>query len=198
MPSVEPVRFTKTERRAYYRRLLESFSSPHFQDWNQKLGPRLLEVARKIPPQSFVTVYNARPKEANLSALFELPLCFCFPRVLSEDGQMEFRWVKDVSDQGEFELGPYGILEPKKTNSLVAKEDVHTCFIPLLAFDKSGRRLGNGHGFYDRFLNGFSGLKVGVGFEWQCSLTPLPEEAHDQRLDIAITEWETRNFRKVR
>jgi 5-formyltetrahydrofolate cyclo-ligase len=175
--------------------LLEQFSSPHFRAWNEKLGPRLLEVAREIPEGSYVAVYRAKAKEADLSALFRLPLRFCFPRVLSDDGLMEFRCVKKPGAEQEFQLGAYGILEPTLHHPVVSREEMAACFAPLLAFDKSGRRLGNGKGFYDRFLDGFAGLKIGVGFEWQYSVTPLPNEAHDQKLDLVVTEWETRDFR---
>lgn len=185
----------KKERRNYYRRLLEQFSSMHFAAWNEKLGPQLAKAAREIPAGSYVAVYRARAKEADLSALFKLPHRFCFPRVLSDDGLMEFRWVKKPEAAGEFEAGPYGILQPKVSCAVVPREKMSACFAPLLAFDRSGRRLGNGKGFYDRFLDGYPGLKIGVGFEWQYSLTPLPNEAHDQRLDLAVTELETRDFR---
>jgi 5,10-methenyltetrahydrofolate synthetase len=167
----------------------------HFLAWNEKLGPRLIEAAREIPKDSYVAVYKARAKEADLSALGELPLRLCFPRVLSDDGDMEFRWIKKPGAKGEFEPGPYGILAPKLSNPIIQREEMAACFVPLLAFDENGRRLGNGKGFYDRFLNGFKGLKVGVGFEWQFSITPLPNEAHDQRLDLVVTEHETRDFR---
>jgi 5-formyltetrahydrofolate cyclo-ligase len=175
--------------------LLEQFSSMHFSAWNEKLGPRLLVAAREIPKDSFVAVYRARAKEADLSALFALPLRFCFPRILSDDGRMEFRWVKKPAAAGEFEPGPYGILEPILGCPVVERASMNVCFAPLLAFDESGRRLGNGKGFYDRFLDGFEGLKIGVGFEWQFSVTTLPTEAHDQRLDLAVTELVTRDFR---
>jgi 5-formyltetrahydrofolate cyclo-ligase len=185
----------KKERRSYYRRLLEQFSSPHFQKWNAKLGPRLVKASREIPKGSYVAVYRARAKEADLSALFDLPLKLCFPRVLSDDGHMQFHWVKKPAAIREFEPGAYGILEPKSALPVIARDEMGACFAPLLAFDSSGRRLGNGKGFYDRFLDGFRGLKIGVGFEWQYSVTPLPDEAHDQRLDLVVTELETRDFR---
>jgi 5-formyltetrahydrofolate cyclo-ligase len=155
-----------------------------------------LKVAKKLPHGSYVAVYASRPKEANLSALFSLPLRFCFPRVLSDDGQMEFRWVKAAGKKGELILGPYNIFEPNAKHPLVQRNEIKACFAPLLAFDEKGRRLGNGKGFYDRFLDGFKGLKVGVGFEWQYSVTPLPDEAHDQPLDLVVTEHGIRDFRK--
>ena len=186
----------KKERRSYYRRLLQQFSSPHFQEWNEKLAPRLLEVASKVSKDSYVAVYQAKAKEADLSPLFALPLRFCFPKVLSDEGVMEFRWVKNPRAEAEFESGAFGIMEPRKQHPVVPRDEIKVCFAPLLAFDGSGRRLGNGKGYYDRFLDGYRGLRIGVGFEWQFSVTPLPHEPHDQHLDIIVTELETRDFRR--
>jgi 5-formyltetrahydrofolate cyclo-ligase len=185
----------KRERRAYYRKLQESFPAQLFAQWNQGLAPRLREVAAELPRGSLVAVYQARAKEASLKPLFDLPFRFAFPLVLdAEKGEMEFRLVEKAADESEFHIGPFGILEPTKKHPLVDRAEIQACFIPLLAFDLNGRRLGRGKGFYDRFLDGFAGLKLGVGFEWQFSPEELPVEKHDQRLDLAITEQLIRDF----
>ncbi len=184
----------KKERRLYYRQLQDSFPAAQYEIWNQQLAPRLCEAAKALPKNSFVAVYQARAKEANLTALFSLPLRFCFPRVLSSDGQMEFRWVKNPSIPEEFLAGAYGILEPRDHHPLVEKEKMSASFVPLLSFDNDGRRLGQGKGYYDRFLEGFSGQIIGVGFEWQHAPQPLPIENHDQRLHIVVTEQAIRAF----
>ena len=64
-------------------------------------------------------------------------------------------------------------------------------FIPLVAFDRSGRRLGYGGGYYDRTLEGLRAarkvLAIGLAFAAQ-QAEALPATAHDQRLDWIITE----------
>ena len=45
----------------------------------------------------------------------------------------------------------YGIPEP--INGKEFKENIDVIFIPLLAYDKKGNRVGYGKGFYDRFLS---------------------------------------------
>lgn len=45
----------------------------------------------------------------------------------------------------------YGIPEPVG-GTLIAPETIDLVFVPLLAFDKSGHRVGYGKGMYDRFL----------------------------------------------
>lgn len=62
---------------------------------------------------------------------------------------------------------------------------------PLLAFDRAGRRLGQGAGHYDRTLASLRARKpvfvLGLAFAGQ-EIDELPEEAHDQRLDAILTE----------
>ena len=64
--------------------------------------------------------------------------------------------------------------------------------VPLLAFDASGRRLGSGRGFYDRYLKTFPGTSVGVAYAVQ-EVEAVPVEAHDVALGVVVTEegWRT-------
>lgn len=184
----------KRERRSYYRELQESFPAINYQNWNKDLGPKLVEAIQQVPEGSYVAVYQARAKEANLSPIFHLNYKFCFPKVLSRNGKMEFRHVPKPLKEENFSIGHFGILEPKTDFPLVDKKLIHAAFVPLLSFDNQGRRLGQGKGFYDRFLEGFSGMKIGAAFEWQFSLPPLPVETHDHLLDMVVTEHGIRRF----
>ena len=49
-------------------------------------------------------------------------------------------------------ISEYGIPEPKNGIDLPASQ-IDVVFVPLLAYDKKGNRLGYGKGFYDRFLS---------------------------------------------
>jgi 5-formyltetrahydrofolate cyclo-ligase len=61
-------------------------------------------------------------------------------------------------------------------------------FIPLVAFDRSGRRLGYGGGYYDRTLSGLpDALAIGCAFAAQ-ELAEVPEADYDARLDAVATE----------
>jgi 5-formyltetrahydrofolate cyclo-ligase len=83
------------------------------------------------------------------------------------------------------------ILEPAFGHE-VKPETVDVFFVPLLAFDRSGNRLGRGGatgGYYDRLFSNSNirGKRVGVGFEIQEYFT-VPTEPHDQRMDFILTE----------
>lgn len=51
----------------------------------------------------------------------------------------------------QLELSSWGIPEPKK-GKVIAADRFEYVFVPLLAVDKKGNRVGYGKGFYDRFL----------------------------------------------
>ena len=61
--------------------------------------------------------------------------------------------------------------------------------VPGTAFTADGHRLGQGGGWYDRFLSGVRPdcLKIGVGFAPQL-VESLPVEPHDIPLDLVITD----------
>jgi 5-formyltetrahydrofolate cyclo-ligase len=190
------VPLSKKELRARFRQLLRSPSEAQLGSWNLALGARLLALSRDFPPQAFVATYCARQAEASPAALLQAPFRFCFPRVTDDkSGLMEFRAVERGQEEAQLKPGYQGLLEPVESCAAVAKERISVCLVPLLAFDGLGGRLGHGKGFYDRFLQGFAGLKVGVAFECQLSLEPLPVESHDQRLDLVVTELRARDFR---
>ena len=70
--------------------------------------------------------------------------------------------------------------------------------VPLLAFDRSGHRLGYGGGYYDRTLaqlrdSGRPVLAVGFAYAAQ-QVAAVPHTAGDQRLDWIVTEREARRF----
>jgi 5-formyltetrahydrofolate cyclo-ligase len=63
--------------------------------------------------------------------------------------------------------------------------------VPLVAFSRSGGRLGYGGGFYDRTLEGLRAVKptLAIGFAFAAQELPeLPLEATDQQLDLIVTE----------
>lgn len=60
--------------------------------------------------------------------------------------------------------------------------------MPLLAFDRAGRRLGYGGGFYDRTLAGLPGARaIGCAYAAQ-ELDEVPATDYDARLDAVATE----------
>ena len=84
-------------------------------------------------------------------------------------------------DPAALPTGRFGIREPGPDAPPVAPEDVDAWLVPGLAFTASGRRLGYGGGYYDRFLAAAkpSALSIAVAYPFQL-LDSLPAEEHDR------------------
>ena len=110
-----------------------------------------------------------------------------FPRCDKETRTMKFHFITSFDD---FEIGAYGIREPKEELPIFDPKDpqgVAVCFLPGLAFDAYGYRLGYGKGYYDKFLNSYSGCTIGVTYT-ELIGDPLPKGKFDIPCNIMLTE----------
>lgn len=95
-----------------------------------------------------------------------------------------------VSDPAELRPGAFGIPEPPESSAQEAGEiGAALVCVPGLAFTPAGARLGRGGGYYDRLLAAFGAgaVAAGLGYSFQL-IDRLPEEIHDRRLDLVVTE----------
>ena len=84
----------------------------------------------------------------------------------------------------------FGISEPGEDCPLLAREEIGLALAPAVCYDRRGFRLGFGGGYYDRWLEGFSGVTVGLCRE-SVLQDRVPTQAHDARVDILLTEGES-------
>ena len=92
-----------------------------------------------------------------------------------------------VRSMDDLEAGAYGILEPKKSCALVTAADIDFAVVPCLSFDRKGRRLGQGGGYYDRLLPQLHCPTVLICRE-QLMSPEVPVEEHDMRCTMLVTE----------
>ena len=89
--------------------------------------------------------------------------------------------------------GPFGAKVPVGGEWL----EPEILIVPLVAFDRSGARLGYGGGFYDRSLKMLRARRktIAVGFAYAGQQADeLPIEPTDQPLDAIVTQSETMIF----
>jgi 5-formyltetrahydrofolate cyclo-ligase len=86
-----------------------------------------------------------------------------------------------------FMKNEFNIYEPEEGNQ-VAVSEIDMIFVPLLAFDKKGYRVGYGKGFYDKFLASCRKDCIKAGFSY---FEPIDEirdkDDFDVPLDLCIT-----------
>ncbi len=91
----------------------------------------------------------------------------------------------------ELSLSTFGIMEPAyDAGREVPADQFDIVLVPLLAFDRYGRRVGFGGGYYDDLLGKCACVKVGLAYSFQ-EIDKVPVEQHDIPLDIIVTEKET-------
>lgn len=100
-----------------------------------------------------------------------------------------------LTDNTKFKKNEYNIFEPEDGIEVpIAKIDV--VFIPLLAFDTKGNRVGYGKGFYDKFLSLCKPetIKIGLSFfEAEEEISDVFES--DILLDYCVTPEKIYNFK---
>ena len=85
----------------------------------------------------------------------------------------------------------FGAMEPTGA-ALAAPEEVDVVITPGVVFDREGRRVGYGGGFYDRFLTRTRAdvAAIAVAFDVQVVDGPLPSGAFDRPVDAIVTPTE--------
>ena len=116
---------------------------------------------------------------------FRIPgLHLAYPKINYEEVAMQ---AIAVNEETEYETDRRGIVEPVAGEEL-SPEELDMVFVPMLAYDKNGFRVGYGKGFYDRYLRQCRPDVIKVGFSW-FEPEPVISDVHefDIPLNFAIT-----------
>jgi 5-formyltetrahydrofolate cyclo-ligase len=153
-------------------------------DAPQRLAEALL--ARHAPPEgAIIAGYWPMGDEMDprplMLALASLGLALALPVTPPRGQPLTFRaWAPG----GALRPGPAGTSEPAE-GALVNPDWL---LVPLLAFDRAGRRLGYGGGYYDRTLAALPGAKpIGIAYAGQ-EMAEVPAGPQDFRLPLIATE----------
>ena len=89
--------------------------------------------------------------------------------------------------EDSFKVGIFNVPEPSPFREY-DKQWIDVLLVPGVAFSpKTGARLGNGRGFFEKFLKDFKGTKVGLFFEVQL-VDDIPFDHDYVIMDVLITE----------
>jgi 5-formyltetrahydrofolate cyclo-ligase len=155
------------------------------------------QIAANLPAftaSRCVALFAPLPTEPDIHPLIEEAWAqgkrVVLPLMIKQGNKPELDW-HEVANWNEVVVpGPLGVREPDPLRCRrVPMTDLDCVFVPGMAFDHEGVRLGRGGGFYDSFL-GLAPEKlhsVGLFFSGQ-KIPFVPREAHDQALRSVITE----------
>jgi 5-formyltetrahydrofolate cyclo-ligase len=141
------------------------------------------KLTRLLAGKKSVALFAPRPTEPDLDLLWD-------------SGSMEDRLVSyprcdaerllyfAVSNLQELHPGRFGVREPDPKRPVQHHDAI---VLPGLAFTESGTRIGQGAGFYDRFLETVRAdtIKIGVCFDFQI-VGDVPREEHDADVDLLV------------
>ena len=99
-----------------------------------------------------------------------------------------------LEDMAELGPGAFGIEEPPPKLRVLPQKSVDPAqidlaIVPGVAFDPQGGRIGQGKGYYDRFLQSIQSHAKFISPAYDCQIFPsIPTTPHDIPVDIIVTE----------
>lgn len=176
------------ENKQLLRRECRRISVPDPVAASRVIVGKLADLLRAHPEWHHIALFDALPREPDLSALPPLfpQRSFYLPRVTGET--MTFHHVTDAATQ--LVPGPWGLREPSPSLPEILPRNLDLLFCPGMAFTREGKRLGKGGGYYDRFLATLVPTPppcIGVTFAVFLR-DDLPEDPHDMRMNRVVSD----------
>lgn len=177
---------TKAELRSSIKQRLEVLKESEHLDLSQKVSlnlNRLLNDLGVVHKNLVIGVFAPIQKEPKwfLNLNEEHLKLTAYPAYVS--GEMVFR-LSRMSELVESTGFGVTIFGPQDSAKVVVPEII---IVPGLGFDQSGKRLGRGKGFYDKYLEKNAAVKIAVAFEMQME-KEIPVDPHDIKMDFVVTD----------
>lgn len=145
-----------------------------------------LELARLSPIAGYWPVGGEIDDRPLLAALARAGRVAALPRMETRNGPARFLAWRGTET---LTADAFGVPSPPGTGGDLSPRLI---LVPLLAFDRAGRRLGQGGGHYDRIValhRAHGALAVGLAYAEQ-EMGVVPTGPHDAHLDWVITPLE--------
>ena len=165
----------------------ESLSSFLVRAWGERIQRGVLALPAYQAAGS-IALYSPLGNEVATSDIRRNALAarkrLYYPKVTDESPGM-FR----VGSEADLVPGRYGILEPFGKQRLPQGASALAVFVPGVAFDCNGNRLGRGIGWYDRWLGSLGAQvpRIALAYEFQV-LEEVPVESGDSPVHAIVTE----------
>ena len=187
---------TKNELRKVYLDKRKALSPKMLEDISQKICNAIFSNFQLEKKKISLFLPIERKREINTYKIWEKAMSFdalvAIPKINEKTNDLK-QVLFETEDQ--LEISPYGIPEPKK-GRVIAAEHFDFIFVPLLAFDKKGNRVGYGKGYYDRFLKKCPPRCKFIGLSLFDDCAPDIDDINfrDIKLDYCITPNEFYRF----
>jgi len=185
----------KNDLRKQYKQLRQSLSDEQIETLSLQIANQLLHLP--IWDKTYFHVFLPIEKQNEVNTEFVLHLLSGKDKEIVVS-RTDFETLSMthflLTDNTKLKVNKYGIPEPVNGIS-VPDEFIEVVFVPLLAFDQNGQRVGYGKGFYDRFLKKCKPETVKIGLSF-FEAVDLIEDANpeDIRLDYCVTPMRIYQF----
>ena len=175
----------KHQLRTHFRDLRRATSNPTVKSNLAYINLKSLSIWQeaKLPMLYYSVSSEIDTQEIILDSINQRGVAL-LPTVINRDGEMGVGTIKSV---GELVEGEFSIPEPKLDLSLDCSA-IDVILVPGIAFDRFGGRVGQGGGYYDRFLATLKAVKIGFAYGSQVFDGEIPLEEFDLRVDYVVTE----------
>jgi 5-formyltetrahydrofolate cyclo-ligase len=177
----------KSELRIKYKNLREYLSEDEVEEMSLKIANEALKLPiwDKTYYHLFLTI--SHKKEVNTDYLLHILQGKDKSVVLSKTNFKgdEMKHIL-LQENTTLKISNYGIPEPV-SGIEVRPDQLDVVFVPLLAFDLKGHRVGYGKGFYDRFLQNCNPNTIFVGLSFYEAEEKISTEETDIPLHYCIT-----------
>lgn len=187
MENSESIEQKKAQLRSTARQYLRSQSLQITHSWGQAMAFALF--SHSLWQQSHrVFCFVSTPHEPDtmpiLQAVLDSGRTLCVPRTSSMPGEMDAVVIHSF-----LQLSParFDLLEPSPTLPAVLPESIDLVIAPCLMAQQNGARLGQGGGYYDRFLSRCT-CPVIVLCPDELTRFQIPVFSHDKAVDFVLTE----------
>jgi 5-formyltetrahydrofolate cyclo-ligase len=186
---------TKKEARIKYKNLRKGLTEQEREEKSMAIANELLQLP--IWDKQYFHVFLSISEHFELDTEYILHILAGKDKdILISKSDFETREMTHflLTDGTKIIKNEYNIPEPVDGIE-VPDSKIDVVFVPLLAFDKKGHRVGYGKGFYDRFLSKCKPDVVTIGlsfFEVENEIADV--DTNDFRLNFCITPLKTYAF----
>jgi len=178
---------TKKELRKKYLELREEFDDYTVESMSLAIANRSLELPIWEATYFHLFLSIVEKKEVDTSFILHIlqgrDKSIVIPKVDFKKNEMVNILLQENT---RINLSSYGIPEPEDGIE-IPPHKLDVVFVPLLAFDQSGNRIGYGKGFYDRFLAQCKEHCIFVGLSFFEPETKIDSQSTDIPLHYCIT-----------
>lgn len=181
-----PISELKKQLRSQIRQALRELTPEERAESDAALCARFLAYPPLAQAKTVLLYYGVGTEirtDGILNELLKQGKTVCMPRCVSDTEMVAYA----ISGMEDMEPHRYGIPAPRETCRQVAREELDLILVPGLAFDSRGGRLGQGAGYYDRYLEDCEIPTVALCREDFFQIN-LPKEPLDVWMRCVLTE----------